>query len=62
MITSSTAEAAAGEAIGLSAMRKTTLRLIPLVGLGYGAAYIDRVNISFASFQMNSDLHFSATV
>jgi ACS family tartrate transporter-like MFS transporter len=49
------------EAIGASAMRKATLRLIPLIALGYGAAYMDRVNISFASLQMNRDLHFSAT-
>jgi ACS family tartrate transporter-like MFS transporter len=49
-------------AIGASAMRKATLHLIPLIALGYGAAYIDRVNISFASLQMNRDLHFSATV
>jgi MFS transporter, ACS family, tartrate transporter len=49
-------------AIGASAMRKATLHLIPLIALGYGAAYMDRVNISFASLQMNRDLHFSATV
>src|SRR6201996_6645880 len=48
-------------AIGASAMRKATLRLIPLIALGYGAAYMDRVNISFAALQMNRDLHFSAT-
>jgi len=48
-------------AIGASAIRKATLRLIPLMALGYGAAYMDRVNISFASLQMNRDLHFSAT-
>jgi ACS family tartrate transporter-like MFS transporter len=55
-------QAAADEAIGRSAMRKAAVHLIPLMALGYGAAYIDRVNISFASFQMNRDLHFSATV
>jgi ACS family tartrate transporter-like MFS transporter len=43
-------------------MRKATWRLIPLIGLGYGVAYIDRVNIGLASLQMNRDLHFSATV
>jgi ACS family tartrate transporter-like MFS transporter len=52
----------ADTAIGASAMRKATRHLIPLIALGYGAAYIDRVNISFASLQMNRDLHFSATV
>jgi ACS family tartrate transporter-like MFS transporter len=49
-------------AIGRSATRKATLHLIPLIALGYGAAYMDRVNISFAALQMNRDLHFSATV
>ncbi len=53
--------ASSDAAIGASAMRKATLRLIPLIALGYGAAYMDRVNISFASLQMNRDLHFSAT-
>jgi ACS family tartrate transporter-like MFS transporter len=43
-------------------MRKASLRLIPLIALGYGAAYMDRTNISFAALQMNRDLHFSATV
>jgi len=43
-------------------MRKATWRLIPLIALGYGAAYMDRANISFASLQMNVDLHFSSTV
>jgi ACS family tartrate transporter-like MFS transporter len=49
-------------ATGASAMRKATRRLIPLIALGYGAAYMDRVNISFAALQMNRDLHFSATI
>src|ERR1700728_323322 len=45
-----------------SAYRKASLRILPLFALGYGAAYIDRVNISFAALQMNRDLHFSASV
>src|ERR1035438_4385518 len=49
-------------AIGASAQRKASLRLLPLIGIGYGLAYMDRINISFASLRMNSDLHFSATV
>ena len=48
--------------IGRSAIRKASWRLLPLIGLGYGIAYMDRVNISFASLQMNEDLHFSASV
>jgi MFS transporter, ACS family, tartrate transporter len=50
------------EAIGRSALRKASWRLIPLIALGYGIAYMDRVNISFASLEMNRDLHFSASV
>jgi ACS family tartrate transporter-like MFS transporter len=48
--------------IAASALRKATWRLIPLIALGYGTAYMDRINISYASLQMNRDLHFSATV
>jgi ACS family tartrate transporter-like MFS transporter len=50
------------DAVGRAAVRKAGWRLIPLIGLGYGTAYMDRVNISFASLQMNRDLHFSATI
>ena len=61
---SSLGESAAADraAIGRSAQRKASLRLIPLIGIGYGLAYIDRLNLSFASLQMNRDLHFSASV
>lgn len=52
----------AEDAIGRSAVRKAGWRLIPLIALGYGIAFMDRFNISFASLQMNRDLHFSATV
>ena len=44
-----------------TALRKASLRLVPLIALGYGAAYMDRVNISFASLSMNRDLHFSVS-
>jgi MFS transporter, ACS family, tartrate transporter len=49
-------------AIGKSAQRKAGLRLIPVIGIGYGLAYIDRLNLSFASLQMKHDLRFSETV
>jgi ACS family tartrate transporter-like MFS transporter len=49
------------DAVGRAALRKASWRLIPLIALGYGVAYMDRVNISFASLQMNRDLHFSAS-
>jgi ACS family tartrate transporter-like MFS transporter len=50
------------ESTGASAQRKASLRLLPVIGVGYGLAYMDRVNISYASLRMNSDLHFTATV
>jgi MFS transporter, ACS family, tartrate transporter len=49
-------------ALGRSALAKVSWRLLPLLGLGYGVSYMDRVNISFAALRMNADLHFSATV
>jgi ACS family tartrate transporter-like MFS transporter len=50
------------DAIGRSALRKAGWRLIPLIAAGYGIAYMDRLNISFASLQMNRDLHFTASI
>jgi ACS family tartrate transporter-like MFS transporter len=50
------------EAVGRSALRKASLRLLPLIAVGYGIAYMDRVNVSFAALQMNHDLHFSPSV
>ena len=47
---------------GASAQRKASLRLLPVIAIGYGLAYMDRINISFAALRMNSDLHFSNTV
>ena len=44
------------------ALRKATWRIIPLIALGYGTAYMDRVNISYAALQMNHDLHLSNTI
>lgn len=43
-------------------MRKVSWRVLPLLCAGYMCAYMDRVNISFAALQMNTDLGFSATV
>ncbi len=44
------------------ALRKASLRLLPLLGLCYGAAYMDRANVSYAALQMNQQLHFSASI
>jgi len=43
-------------------MRKVAFRIVPFVILLYFVAYIDRVNIGFASLTMNKDLGLSATV
>ena len=53
---------ARADAIGRSAQHKAAVRLLPLLAIGYGLSYMDRINISFASLQMNRDLHFSASV
>jgi ACS family tartrate transporter-like MFS transporter len=45
-----------------SALKKVGTRLIPFVAVLYFAAFIDRVNVSFAAAQMNRDLGFSAYV
>src|SRR3954466_3683724 len=45
-----------------SAMPKVYWRVLPLICLAYLCAYMDRVNVSFASVQMNVDLNFSATI
>jgi ACS family tartrate transporter-like MFS transporter len=50
------------DVVGASALRKASLRLIPLIALGYVASYVDRINVSFASLQMNRDLHFTASI
>src|SRR5262245_65585299 len=43
-------------------MAKVSLRLIPFMFLLYIVSYLDRVNVSFASLQMNAALGFSAEI
>src|SRR6266853_707477 len=43
-------------------LQKVAWRLIPLMGVLYLLAFLDRVNIGFAALTMNADLAFSATV
>jgi ACS family tartrate transporter-like MFS transporter len=57
-----TANDQADQKTGRIALNKASWRILPLLFLGYGIAYVDRVNIGFAALQMNQDLHFSATV
>lgn len=44
-----------------SVIRKTAWRLMPLIMVCYMFAFFDRINISFAKFQLQSDLGFSNT-
>jgi ACS family tartrate transporter-like MFS transporter len=57
-----TIDQAAEDRIGRGALAKASWRLLPLIGLGYGIAYMDRVNIGFAALRMNHDLGFSGAV
>jgi MFS transporter, ACS family, tartrate transporter len=43
-------------------LRRISLRIIPFIMLLYFVAFIDRVNIGFASLTMNKELGFSPTV
>jgi sugar phosphate permease len=42
------------------AIRRITLRILPVLILCYFIAYLDRVNLSFAALQMNKALGLSA--
>ncbi len=42
-------------------IRRTALRILPLLILCYFVAYLDRVNLSFASLQMNKALDLSSS-
>jgi MFS transporter, ACS family, tartrate transporter len=53
---------AADPAVECSAIAKISWRLLPLIGLSYLIANIDRANVSFAALQMNTDLGFGAAV
>ncbi len=45
-----------------SALRKASWRILPLIGLSYAVAYMDRINIGFAAARMNADLNFSPAI
>jgi sugar phosphate permease len=42
--------------------RKVSLRILPVLFLGYLFAYLDRINVGFARLQMLNDLGFSEIV
>jgi len=45
-----------------SGAAKASWRILPILGVAYLIAFMDRANIGFAAAQMNEDLKFSATV
>ncbi|WP_034852539.1 MFS transporter [Inquilinus limosus] len=51
-----------GSEIEARVLRKITYRITPFIMLLYFIAYLDRVNIGFASLTMNQDLGFSPAV
>lgn len=59
---SDTGHTAGGDPAPPGTLGKMAWRILPLLGVAYLFAYMDRVNISFAALQMNADLGFSATV
>lgn len=46
--------------LGRRVMRKVAWRLIPLLGLMYFFAFLDRVNVGYAALTMNADIGLSA--
>ena len=51
-----------GDDLQTRAMRRVSLRIVPFIMLLYFVAFIDRVNIGFASLTMNKDLSFTASI
>ncbi|MFL5295685.1 MAG: MFS transporter [Phenylobacterium sp.] len=50
------------DALERSTIQAISWRLLPLIGLGYLASFMDRVNVGFAAPQMNTQLGFTASV
>jgi ACS family tartrate transporter-like MFS transporter len=53
-------EAAHGRGADEAVMRKIALHILPFLMVLYFVAYVDRVNIAFASLQMNADVGLSS--
>ncbi len=61
-MTTTTIPASASEHMETQLYRRITWRFVPLLMICFVFAYLDRVNISFAKLQMQSDLGFSDAV
>ena len=51
-----------GDELQARTMRRVSLRIVPFIMLLYFVAFIDRVNVGFASLTMNKDLGFTASM
>lgn len=51
-----------GPTLELATMRRVSLRILPLLSLGYIFAYLDRSNVGIAALQMNQELGFTPAV
>jgi MFS transporter, ACS family, tartrate transporter len=51
-----------GDSVERSTIAIISLRILPLIGLGYLFSLMDRINVSFAALQMNEELRFSGTI
>ncbi|MEU5851290.1 MFS transporter [Saccharopolyspora shandongensis] len=52
---------ASSAAVRKATLRKITLRMMPILMLGYFVSYLDRINISFAKFGLTESFGLSAT-
>ena len=50
---------ATGDLLERETVHRVAWRLMPILMLGYFCAYLDRVNVGFASLEMNKDLGFT---
>ena len=48
--------------LAASAMRKITIRFVPLLFICFIVSFLDRVNVGFAALTMNKDLGFSSSI
>jgi D-galactonate transporter len=51
-----------GVGVADRARRRITRRILPYLFILYVVAYLDRINLSYAALEMNTDLHFSPEV
>jgi ACS family tartrate transporter-like MFS transporter len=54
-------DAADADGVERRTMRKVTIRIVPFLMVAYFLAYLDRINIGFASLEMNKDLGLTST-